>query len=116
MGKARKSTLTKADQAVEDALLKKATGYTQVEKKVVLQKTVIYQDGKRIQEKNEPVTVEEESYIPPDIRAQLFWLKNRQPQRWKEKPLEEDEFDREDDGLYQAIIQAMMDRERDGEV
>lgn len=25
-------------------------------------------------------------HVPPDVTAQIFWLKNRQPARWREKP------------------------------
>ena len=28
----------------------------------------------------------DESYIPADVRATSFWLKNRQPERWSDKP------------------------------
>ena len=26
-----------------------------------------------------------EEYIPPDTTAQIFWLKNRRPDRWRDK-------------------------------
>ena len=25
-------------------------------------------------------------HIPPDTTAQIFWLKNRRPDRWRDKP------------------------------
>lgn len=30
--------------------------------------------------------VEEEVYIAPDTTAQIFWLKNRRPDKWRDKP------------------------------
>lgn len=29
--------------------------------------------------------VDEEIYIPPDVTAQIFWLKNRKPKQWRDK-------------------------------
>ena len=48
-----------ADDRVEAALLKRATGYDVDEGKV--------------------------RHIPPDVRAAVFWLKNRRPESWKER-------------------------------
>ena len=30
--------------------------------------------------------VEEEIYIPPDTTAQIYWLKNRRPDKWRDRP------------------------------
>ena len=57
------------DYEVESALLKKALGYKVKEQKVT-------KDG-------ELVGVERE--IPPDTTAQIFWLKNRRPDKWRDK-------------------------------
>lgn len=32
-----------------------------------------------------------ESVIPADVRAQKYWLNNRNPDRWKDKPVAEEE-------------------------
>lgn len=29
--------------------------------------------------------VDEQVYIPPNVTAQIFWLKNRKPEQWKDK-------------------------------
>lgn len=57
---------------IEDALIKRATGTTAVE----IKKTE--KDGK-----TETVTITKD--IPADSTALLFWLKNRYPDRWREK-------------------------------
>ena len=75
-----------ADFAVVEALYKKATGY-----KVKINKTVKLkhsdfdpETGKKIRDYEELATAVDESYVPADIRAGLFWLKSRQPERWSE--------------------------------
>ena len=48
-----------ADDRVEAALLRRATGYETDD--------------------------ERPRHIPPDVRAAVFWLKNRRPKRWRER-------------------------------
>lgn len=57
------------DILVENALLKKALGYTVKEQKIT-------KDG---------LIVEIEKEISPDTTAQIFWLKNRKPDKWRDK-------------------------------
>lgn len=57
------------DIQVENALLKRALGYVSKEQKVT-------KDGK---------IIELEKEIPPDTTAQIFWLKNRKPDKWRDK-------------------------------
>lgn len=67
------------DIEVENKLLKRALGYRYTEttkKRVFNPKT----------EKTEfVVTKEIEKEVVPDTTAQIFWLKNRRPDRWKDK-------------------------------
>lgn len=82
---ALKSGKAPADQNVENALYKTATGY-----KVTLKKPIKIKTTKKVNGKGE-VTEEhveyhdEEIYIKPDTTAQIFWLKNRRPDRWRDK-------------------------------
>ncbi len=48
-------------------------------------KTETLSDGKK-----RITTIEKE--VPPDVTAQIYWLKNRQPQKWRDKPAEEKEI------------------------
>lgn len=57
------------DYEVENALLKRALGYTVKEEKLT-------KDG---------CVVELEREVPGDVTAQIFWLKNRKPAQWKDK-------------------------------
>lgn len=62
-----------ADEEVENALYKRALGYT-----VTLNKQKVTKDG---------IAVDciEEMHIPADTTAQIFWLKNRKPEKWRDK-------------------------------
>lgn len=68
------------DIEVENALLKRAKGYMTTETK-----TETSPDGKI-----RTIVIEKE--IPPDVTAQIYWLKNRQPQKWRDRPIEEKEI------------------------
>lgn len=74
-----------ADRHVENALFKKATGFTATDRVVSSKKLVEYKDGKRVREVTVPVVVEVERYYPPDTTAEIFWLKNRKPDHWRDK-------------------------------
>jgi hypothetical protein len=75
------------DREVENALFKSALGFMQKVKKPVRIREVEYdpKSGKKIRESEKWVQVEEEIYIPPQVTAQIFWLKNRKPDQWREK-------------------------------
>ena len=61
------------DREVENALYKRALGYWVTETK-----TTTLPDG--------AVKVEEiRKHVAPDTTAQIFWLKNRKPDQWREK-------------------------------
>lgn len=66
------------DYQVENALLKRALGYKTSETKVKTENGVTTETV---------ITVKE---IPPDTGAAAFWLKNRRPDKWREKPANED--------------------------
>ena len=59
---------------VEKALLSRALGITVTESKT------------ESSEKGGEKTVTTVKEVPPDISAQMFWLKNRCPEQWRDKP------------------------------
>lgn len=61
------------DKQVENALLKRALGYTFNET------SIVKKDGKVVEQK----IVKKE--VPGDTTAQIFWLKNRKPAEWRDK-------------------------------
>lgn len=106
-----------ADRLVEDSLYKKALGFYVMEQKTFKVKNVEYDPdtGKRISEKEELQTAEERHYVEPDIKAIIFWLKNRKPEIWKEKILE-NSVDEEGSGvliLTPAQVEKMSNEVRD---
>ena len=70
-----------ADSNVASMLYKKAVGYR--EKRQVPIKIRETINGESSKEKVEVVEVED--YYPPETSAQIFWLKNRNPQMWRDK-------------------------------
>ena len=69
---------SEADAMVEDSLFSRAMGQTVRETK----KYVSYdQNGSPIPTRVEQVDRE----VPPDVTACIFWLKNRQPQLWRDR-------------------------------
>lgn len=71
-----------ADIHVENALYKKALGYSVPVKKTYKLKRVEYEGGKRVSEEEYLETVVDEVYVPADISAQKFWLTNRAQKKW----------------------------------
>ena len=73
------------DFKVENALLKSALGHKETVRKAIKVKTEKQKvgEGKIVEEHIE--YVDEEIYIPPQVVAQIFWLKNRRPDKWKDK-------------------------------
>lgn len=61
------------DRQVENALLKRALGYEYEEVKMIATEN----GGKRVEKTRKQV--------PPDVTAQIFWLKNRKPKEWRDK-------------------------------
>ena len=75
---ALKSGQTVADEIVENALFKRANGYS------VDEEQIIYGTN----ENGEQIILQKKilkKHIPPDTTAQIFWLKNRKPNVWREK-------------------------------
>lgn len=74
------------DFKVENALLKSALGYYVTVKKPMKVRTEkqLAGKGKIVEESIE--YVDEQMYIPPQTAAQVFWLKNRRSDKWRDKP------------------------------
>lgn len=77
-----------SDYEVETSLYKKAMGYTVEVKKAFKVRNIEYENGKKVRETEEIQYATEEVHIPADTTAQIFWLKNRRPDKWRDKPLE----------------------------
>lgn len=98
------------DIEVEDALYKSATGYyITINEPVKLRTEKQKQgEGKIVEERIEYVV--KQVYIPPQTTAQIFWLKNRKPEQWKDK---REQVVSTKDGMLSDLISGL--REPDGE-
>ena len=67
-----KASKEEADNRVERSLYARATGYSYDAVKIFCTK-----DGKITKV---PYT----EHVPPDVTAQIYWLKNRRPDRWRD--------------------------------
>lgn len=73
------------NESVERSLLETAVGGVRVLKKPIKIKTTTYDARGRRVEKEKIVYADEEVYIQPNVKAQIFWLTNREPERWRNK-------------------------------
>ena len=62
-----------ADIVIENALYKRALGYTQE-----IRREAVTKNG-------EVVSLREQVHFPPDYNSARFWLTNRRPDLWKDK-------------------------------
>jgi len=69
---ALKDAKMEPDSLVEKSLFERAMGYSTTEVKCFLHKGKI-------------ITKEIIRHYPPDPTSMIFWLKNRQPQKWRDK-------------------------------
>jgi transcriptional regulator with XRE-family HTH domain len=72
------------DIMVENALLKRALGYTftEITKERI---AIINEQSGTIEGHEMKVTKEVTKEVQPDTTAQIFWLKNRKPQDWRDR-------------------------------
>lgn len=66
-----------ADANVAESLYQRATGYSHPAVKIMQYEGV-------------PIEVDYTEHYPPDTAAAIFWLKNRQPKKWRDKPEHEE--------------------------
>lgn len=68
---ARKDAKAQADAAVEKSLFQRANGYT-------------HDDVHISQHDGKVIVTKIKKHYPPDTTACIFWLKNRQPENWRD--------------------------------
>lgn len=72
---------------MENELFQSCQTRTVTVKKPMKVKTVKV-DGKKRLEEERIEYAEEEVVVPANVTAQIFYLKNRKPDKWKDKPVE----------------------------
>lgn len=70
------------DRQVENALLKRALGFRYMEEDV---KKNVEKDETGAVVKEEVTETRKIREVPGDVTAQIFWLKNRLPEKWRDK-------------------------------
>lgn len=85
------------DRQVENALLKRALGYTYKE---TTREPVLNPDTGKVEL---TITKTVTKQVVPDTTAQIFWLKNRKPEVWRDKR----EITTDDNDQVMAFIEAM---------
>jgi hypothetical protein len=61
-----------ADSQVAEKLFQRGMGYTHDEEKIFLYE-------------GQPVRVQTKKHYPPDTQAASLWLRNRQPDKWRDR-------------------------------
>lgn len=79
------------DFEVEQALLKKALGYSYTETR------------KEVDANGKKKVIVTEKHVEPDTVAQIFWLRNRKPDKWRNNP----EAPEGDDDKLNAYLEGM---------
>lgn len=92
-----------ADIRMENALYERGLGGIHEVKKTFKLKHTYYDKQGRKCEKEELVTGTDEVYVPGDTTAQIFWLKNRKPEEWRDKREFENKVELESDGFLEAL-------------
>lgn len=83
-----------ADHRVERSLYERSCGYEHLETKA---QWVQDESGSRWE------TLDMVKHYPPDPTSMIFWLKNRQPQKWRDKH----DLDITDTRMVQAILSSL---------
>ena len=98
-----------ADRKVENALFKSAIGYSYNE-------TTRERKFNPITEKYEMVTTKiVHKQVLPNTTAQIFWLKNRKQEEWRDRRQVEDHIAFENDGFIEALKKNAEETFKDSE-
>lgn len=80
-----------ADLRVENQLYQNAVGYTYTEQQAIKVKRVYWDKQGRKCEAEDVKLVDVVRYHPGETTAEIFWLKNRMPENWRDKMITEQE-------------------------
>lgn len=89
-----------ADDRVENSLYHRAVGYT-------------FDAVKIFQHQGQVVEAPYREHVPPDVTAQIFWLKNRRKAEWRDKI--DHELAGKDGGAIEVIKRVVVDNARNSD-
>lgn len=91
-----------ADYIIENELYKSAqTRILKVKKPIKIK--ITKKDGQKMITEEKIEYAEEEVVVPANVTAQIFWLKNRKPEVWREKQEIIEKVEVESDGFIEAL-------------
>lgn len=103
-----------ADIRVENALFRSAVGFEYEEVK-----TEYYENGKKVLQNNDPDAKQSKKItkvtrkVPGDVTAQIFWLKNRRPDKWRDrKEIDTNLSTPEDIQKFRELLNSMSPAEK----
>lgn len=94
---ALKESKGSADEAVVESLYNRACG--RCKRTTKKKREVLDSDGRKV-----TLTEVVEETLPPDTTAMIYWLKNRQPELWRDKPAE-----KPDESAAEGFLKAWRD-------
>lgn len=100
------------DLQVENQLLKSALGYKVTVKEPIKVRTKKTQLGVGTIEEEHIEYADKEIYIPPVPVAQFFWLKNRRPDKWRDKPEPARNPEAPDDPLMDKLMEDLDEQSK----
>ena len=74
---------------------------------------MVYEGGKKAEEREELLPVQEEIYVAPALRAQSIWLENRMPELWHFKAQPDGENEEVQSGV--VVLSAVGETPESGE-
>lgn len=89
-----------ADDRVENSLYHRAVGYT-------------FDAVKIFQHQGQVIEAPYREHVPPDVTAQIFWLKNRRKAEWRDKI--DHELAGKDGGAIEVIKRVVVDNARNSD-
>lgn len=87
-----------SDLMVENALFKRAIGFEYYEEVTDVEQVPTKKTGEFKEKKHTRII---KKTVPPDVTAQIFWLKNRRPDLWRDKVQYEEDV--KDDVLLKVL-------------
>ncbi len=91
-----------ADIEVENALHRRAVGYSYDE--IISEPFIDPNTGKEVLKISKVVR----RHVIPDTTAQIYWLKNRRPSKWRDKPV--DETGKQPSEIMQSLVALLQFR------
>ena len=110
LSEALKKGKAPVDTQVENALLKRALGYSYVETVTdfeLVDTGAVDDDGNPVMEKKIKNIRSVKKEVAPVVGAAAFWLKNRRPDRWREKREEQIQVTSADYSLLDEVAEAV---------